>query len=242
MPLLLNITQYHPERKTFPKSNNSRVYEDAITSQGNGYSNQFEKKRIENEMKAKLAEVMISESKVPKLAIPIIEVDATFEIRDDMYKNGCFHSDVIFEPSQGIKGAVVSGLWGYFGKTKTIDYLGITLPSRNVSPIEMNGDAYICVNENDAERLYTNGYNYNGEVSGIDGKVYSGKAYYKILRLDNGLANSFGPGVRTGGEAMLVAYKLFDKNGKTILKSNHTWWHHGISQEGAQRNQIGFEF
>ena len=240
--LLLNITQYHPERKIFPKTNNSRVYGYAVAPQRGSYNNSFEKQRMEQEATQKVSMAMNNEKSISKLAIPIIEVDAQFEIRDNMYQNGCFRSDVIFEESQGIKGAMVSGLWGYFGQTNQVNYLGITLPSQKVSSIEMNGDAYICVNTNDAEKLYTNGETYNGENNGIDGKVYRGKAYYKILQIDNGMAANFTSGGRTGGEAMLVAYKLFDKNGKTIFKSNVTWWNHGIQQVGAQRNQIGFEF
>lgn len=241
LPLMLNITQYHKERKIFPNSDNSIVYKYAISIKETPPSNEFEKKRTENEVSNKLATVMQKEKTVQKLAIPIIETDVFFEIDDSMYKNGCYKSHPVYESTEEIFTKIVWGHWNYQGKTRETNYLDISIPSQQ-SHMDLEGRAMICVGEQDAEKLFNNAIPYKGTNTTHEAKGYRGKAYYQLLNLDNGLKADFTKGLKTSGTAMMVAFKIFDKNGNTIFKSNKTWWNRGMRQDGPVDNKINFQY
>lgn len=242
--LLLNIAAHHPEKSLFSNSTGHRtLFKRAIASNQRSSDNPFEKKRIEQDIEVKMQEALKREKSIPRLALPIIEVDTFFTINGRSYENGCYVSTTIFdEESQKITGMSGTGRqWEYKNRLKQVEYAGLTIQSQRMSTT-LNGKASFCLDQKSAEELYLKATKYNGKHDSWAEKVLPGKAYYQITKIDNNLANF--SDTRTSVEAQLIAFKIFDKDKKTTLvKGNQTYHSVGMTESATLKtNPILFQY
>ncbi len=217
---LLNVTQFHPEREMFGKSGADSIhrffleeYYGKFGAEKENYANAFEKSRAEEKLKSDLAMTIEESKKATRLPIPLIELDAAFEVDDTKYSNGCYRPWVV--PTKVLnrnRSPII------LTKTAPVNYFGFDIPAKDVKVEFDNNQAAICVPANEAEKLFlerqsiSTGYEDGRRV--VQG--YAGKAYYKISQICNTLTKDFAKGTRTGIQFQLVAFKVFDASGNQI--------------------------
>ncbi len=238
LPLMLNFTQFHTEFCTFRKCNSSNVYSTTLyPSEDTVFSNEFERNRAMKSAEERLKQVELESKKVRKEIVPLLEIDnVSFTFGDYAFASKAFYSSVAFEPSSNVRKELVGQK--YVNETAPTTYLGVNLPSQKVK-IDIYGMAIISMNETDAERFSENASPYRGESRIHYGKKsYRGKAYYKIVRLDNGYVDDFSDGLKSGGSLQLVAFKIYDGKRNIIFQSDYTYWNVPSERKEAKINNV----